>query len=52
MSLTAIIFTVLVVVMLGILPAWPYSRKWGYWPSGTVGVLIVIVLLVFYMGKP
>ena len=44
------LFTILVVVLLlavlGALPSWPYSRSWGYYPSGGLGLILVIVLLV------
>lgn len=37
---------ILVVVLLALLPAWPYSSGWGYYPSGGVGLLIVILIIV------
>jgi len=44
-----LLLIVLVILLLGGLPAWPYSRQWGYGPSGIVGLLLIIllVLLVF-----
>jgi hypothetical protein len=46
-----ILLIVLVVVLLGVIPSWPHSRSWGYRPSGVVGVILVIVLILFLMGR-
>jgi Protein of unknown function (DUF3309) len=51
MSLGTILIIILILVLLGIIPAWPHSRGWGYGPSGIVGVLVVIVLVLFLMGR-
>jgi len=37
-------------LLLGALPAWPYSRSWGYYPSGTLSVVLVILLVLMLMG--
>jgi hypothetical protein len=44
--LELILLIVLVMLLLGALPAWPYSRSWGYAPSGTLGLVLIILLLV------
>lgn len=41
-----ILMVVLVLLLLGALPAWPYSRSWGYYPSGGVGVVLVILIVL------
>jgi hypothetical protein len=41
-----ILIIVLMLLLLGALPAWPYSREWGYYPSGVVGLLLVVVLIL------
>lgn len=46
-----ILLIVLVIVLLGIVPTWPYSRGWGYRPTGIVGVILLIVLILFLMGR-
>ena len=46
-----ILLIVLIVLLLGALPTWPYSTGWGYYPSGGFGVILVIVLVLFLMGK-
>ena len=45
-----ILLIVLVVLLLGALPSWPYSRSWGYYPSGGLGVVLVIVLVLLLLG--
>ncbi len=40
-----LLIVVLIILVVGVSPAWPYSRKWGYAPSGTLGTILVIVLL-------
>ena len=41
----------LIVLLLAVIPAWPYSRGWGYYPSGGLGLALVIVLLLVLMGR-
>jgi len=45
-----ILLIVLVVLILGAAPAWPHSRDWGYYPSGGLGMVLVILLLLMLMG--
>ena len=51
MSLGLIILIVLILVLLGAIPSWPYSREWGYAPSGVIGLVLVIVLILLLLGK-
>lgn len=51
MTLTTILIIVLVLVLLGAIPAWPYSRSWGYAPSGIVGVVLVVLLILVLLGR-
>jgi hypothetical protein len=46
-----ILLVVLLLAVLGLVPAWPHSRGWGYGPSGGVGVVLVIVLALFLLGR-
>lgn len=50
MSLGTILIIILILVLLGAIPAWPYSRSWGYGPSGIVGVILVVILILLLMG--
>jgi len=45
-----ILLIVLIVLLLGAAPTWPYSRSWGYYPSGTLGTVLLIVLLLMLFG--
>jgi len=46
-----ILLIILVAVCLAVLPAWPYSRAWGVFPSGLVAVIILMLLLLMFFGK-
>lgn len=46
-----ILLIVLVLLLIGAVPAWPYSSGWGYGPSGGLGLLLIIVLLLALMGR-
>jgi hypothetical protein len=49
--LSTILLIVLILLVLGALPAWPYSRSWGYYPSGALGLLLVIVFLLVLFNR-
>ena len=49
MSLSTIIIILLILLLIGAVPAWPYSRSWGAYPSGIIGVVLVIVLILVLM---
>jgi len=44
-----ILFIVLIIVLIAVLPTWPYSRSWGYYPSGGLGILLIILLLLLLL---
>ena len=46
-----ILLIVLIVLLLGSVPAWPHSRGWGYRPSGALGLILIIVLILVLMGR-
>jgi hypothetical protein len=46
-----ILLIVLLVLLLGGLPAWPYSRDWGYGPSGVLGLVLLIVIVLLLLGR-
>jgi len=46
-----VLLIVLILLLVGSFPAWPYSRAWGYAPSGTVGTVLVIVILLVLLGR-
>ena len=48
--LGTILLVILILFLLGALPAWPHSRSWGYGPSGGLGLVVVILLILLLMG--
>jgi hypothetical protein len=46
-----ILLIVLILLLIGAVPSWPYSRNWGYWPSGGIGLIVLIVLILFLLGR-
>jgi len=51
MSVSTILLIVLVVILIGALPAWPYSSGWGYYPSGGLGLVVLILVILLLLGK-
>jgi hypothetical protein len=51
MSLGAIVLILVVLLLIGAIPAWPYSRGWGYGPSGGLGLVLLIVLVLLLLGR-
>jgi len=49
--LGTILLIILIVILIGAIPAWPYSRGWGYGPSGILGVIVVVLLVLVLMGR-
>jgi hypothetical protein len=50
-AMSTILLIILILVLLGALPTWPYSRGWGYFPSGILGVIVVILIIMAVMGR-
>jgi hypothetical protein len=46
-----ILLVVLVLFLIGAIPAWPHSRQWGYFPSGTIGIILLVVLVLWLLGR-
>ena len=51
MSFTTLLLIILIVALLGSLPSWPYSRGWGYYPSGSLGLVVLILLVLLLLGR-
>jgi len=49
--LITILVVILVLALIGALPTWPYSRGWGYYPSGGVGLIVLILVILLLMGR-
>jgi hypothetical protein len=51
MSLGTILLIILILILVGALPTWPYSSGWGYYPAGGIGTILVIVLILLLLGR-
>jgi hypothetical protein len=49
--ITTILIVILVLALVGALPSWPYSRGWGYYPSGGLGLIALILVILLLMGR-
>ncbi len=46
-----LLLILLIVLLVGAAPAWPYSRGWGYYPSGALGIILVVLIVLLLMGQ-
>jgi hypothetical protein len=46
-----ILLVILILLLLGALPTWPYSRSWGYYPSGGLGLVVIVVIVLLLAGR-
>jgi hypothetical protein len=51
MNLTALALIILILLLVGALPMWPYSNRWGYFPSGGLGLVVVILIVLLLTGR-
>jgi hypothetical protein len=51
MSLGTILLIILILMLVGVLPTWPHSSGWGYYPSGGIGLLLLVVLILLVAGR-
>ncbi|EJL91314.1 Protein of unknown function (DUF3309) [Herbaspirillum sp. CF444] len=51
MTIGTILLIVLILILIGALPAWPHSRSWGYGPSGIAGTVVIILLILVLLGR-
>jgi hypothetical protein len=49
--MVTILIVILVLALIGALPTWPYSRGWGYYPSGGVGLIVLILVILLFLGR-
>jgi hypothetical protein len=49
--MNTILLIVLIVLLIGALPTWPHSANWGYYPSGGLGLLLIVLLILFLTGR-
>lgn len=51
MTLGTVLLIVLILVLIGVVPTWPHSKSWGYGPSGAIGLIVVILLILVLTGR-
>ena len=51
MPLTTILVIILILALIGVFPTWPHARSWGYGPSGLLGIVLVVLLVLLLMGR-
>jgi hypothetical protein len=51
MSLGTILLIVLILILVGVIPSWPHSRSWGYGPSGGIGLVVIILVVLLLLGR-
>ena len=49
--MTTIVIVILIILLLGAFPRWPHSRNWGYFPSGTLGIILLIIIILVLMRR-
>jgi len=49
--MSTILLVILILLLLGALPTWPYSSGWGYYPSGILGTLLIVVIVLAVLGR-
>ena len=49
--MSTILLIILILLLIGALPAWPYSSGWGYWPSGGLGLILLIIIILALTGR-
>ena len=49
--LVTVLVVILILMLVGSLPTWPHSRSWGYYPSGGLGLVVLILLILWLMGR-
>ena len=51
MSLGTVMLVIVILLLIGAFPAWPHSRSWGYFPSGGLGLVLIVLLVLLMMGR-
>ena len=51
MTLTTLLVIILILILIGSVPTWPYSRGWGYGPSGILGVIVIVLLILLLTNR-
>ena len=51
MSLASILLVIVILMLIGVLPTWPHSQSWGYFPSGGLGLVLIVLIVLLLMGR-
>jgi len=51
MTIGTLLLILLILVIVGALPTWPHSKNWGYYPSGALGIIVLVLLILVFMGR-
>ena len=51
MTLGTILLIVLILILIGVIPTWPHSRSWGYAPSGLLGFVVIVIIVLLLLGR-
>ena len=51
MTLGTLLLVILIIALLATVPTWPYSRGWGYYPSGGIGIVLLIIIILLLLGR-
>ncbi len=51
MTIGTILLIIVILALVGVIPAWPHSRSWGYGPSGGIGLIVLILVILVVLGK-
>ena len=51
MSIGTVLLVILILMLVGAVPHWPYSQAWGYGPSGALGVIVLVIIILLLMGR-
>lgn len=51
MSLGTLLLIIVILMLIGVIPAWPHSKTWGYGPSGGIGVILAILIILLLLGR-
>lgn len=49
--MSTILLIILILLLVGAVPAWPHSRGWGYYPSGLLGIVVIVLIVLLLMGR-
>jgi hypothetical protein len=49
--MNTLLLIIVILLVIGALPVWPYSRSWGYWPGGLLGLILIILIILLLLGR-